>query len=411
MLLLSVAVSAWEKKGEKLCGVSQNVFFATRPSHTWHMSETPETMEEELQELPERPLEAPEAKLIPIKEIEPLQNVRSVLGDVGGLAESIRVRGLLHPVVVRPAKDSSHGKKYELIVGYRRLAAFQELERTEVPAVIHEANEEEVLAEVISENLQRENPSPMDEARTMQRMIDTFDWSHAQVAQQLGVDRSQVTKRLGLLRLPDKVQQMVAEEKISASHAEVVARLDTPEQQEELAELAVRTEYSVNKLNKYASDIKAKQQTEEMAEVKAPDQDTPMDTPEKVDLVPAEIPHLQLGEMTPAKIRRAELFILLRSANDLELLQWLEEHCSASWDELWEWTGLLDKAEIEHMIQVVVSRWLVAAHRLPTLPIALQEDLGAEATEADLDIPEDLPTMGMNEEDWDEEWEDDEEPF
>lgn len=375
------------------------------------MSEHPVTEEETLQELPERPVEAPEAKLVKVADIEHLQNVRSVLGDVSGLAENVRVRGLLHPVVLRPAQDKSHGKSYELIVGYRRLAAFELLERKEIPAVIHQASEEEVLAEVISENLQRENHSPMDEARTMQRMIDTFDWSHAQVAQQLGVDRSQVTKRLGLLKLPEKVQDMVAEQKISASHAEVVARLDTPEQQEELAELAVRTEYSVAKLNSYASNIKAKQQEEDLAEVQAPDQASPLETPAKVELTATELPRLQLSELTPVQLRRAELFILLRAANDLEMLQWLEEHCGASWDELWEWTGLLDKDGAEEMIRVITKRWLSAAHRLPTLPVALQDELGADTQEAELDIPEDLPTMGLNEEDWDEEWEDDEEPF
>ena len=368
--------------------------------------------EETLEVLPERLVEEPKAKLVDISDIQPLQNVRSILGDVSSLAENLRVRGLLHPVVLRPSLDKSHGKPYELIVGYRRLEAFRSLERDKIPAVIHDASDQDALAEVISENLQRENHSPMDEARTMQRMIDTFDWSHAQVAQELGVDRSQVTKRLGLLRLPEKVQTMVGEGKLSASHAEVVARLDTPEQQEELAEMAVRLDAPVAKLNSYATKIKTQQHEEEIAEIQPPDEDTPLEVDDSVELVPTELPQLQLGELSVKQQKRAQLFVLLRSANDLEMLQYLEKESSAPWELLWEWTGLLSDDQVEEMIQTMVTRWLQAAHRLPTLPLSLQDDLGGSNPAEPLAMPDELPTMGMSDEDWDEDWDDDnDEPF
>jgi len=376
--------------------------------HIYTMS-AEEVHEDELESLPDRPVEAPKAKLVVVDQIQPLQNVRSVLGDVAGLAENIRVRGLLHPVVLRPSIDPSHGKPYELIVGYRRLEAFRSLGRAEIPAVIHNASDQEVLAEVISENLQRENHSPMDEARTMQRMIETFDWSHAQVAQQLGVDRSQVTKRLGLLKLPEKVQTMVDEKKLSASHAEVVARLDTPEQQEELADLAVRLDAPVAKLNSYASKMKAQQQEEELSDIQPPDQDDPLEEPEVVVLQPTDLPHLEVGDLTGAQASRAGLFVLLRSANDLEMLQYLEAECGTNWDQLWEWTGLLSEEQVDQMTKTMIRRWLGAAHRFPTLPLSLQDELGGAGEP--LSMPEDLPDMGVGpEDDWDEDW-DEEDPF
>ena len=89
-----------------------------------------------------------------------------------------------------------------------------------------------------------------------QRMIDLFGLSHREVAARLGMSKSQVTKRLGLLKLPEKVQTMVGEGQISASHAEVIARLERPESQEELADLAVKSEAPVSKLNGYATKIK-----------------------------------------------------------------------------------------------------------------------------------------------------------
>lgn len=389
--------------------------------HNKAMSEeNPATEEETLEELPERPVEVPQAKLVRIDQIQLLENVRSVLGDVDGLAENIRVRGLLHPVVLRPAADRSHRKPYELVVGYRRLAAFQQLEREEIPAIIHQANEEELLAEVISENLQRENPSPIDEARAMQRMIDTFDWSHAQVAQQLKVDRSQVTKRLGLLRLPDKVQGMVSEGQLSPSHAEVVARLDNQESQVELAELAVRKETPVSKLHSYATKIKERENQdirEEDPETAQEDPTKPLDTVDDSQVV--DLPALQVkAELSPEELLRADLYILLRSANDFEMTQVLAEKYGVTQNELWDWIGSLTDDQVLEMRTTMIRRWLGAAHRFSTLPVDLQGDLGegtssmSESPEPEIPVePENDPVDLEGLEDWDEEWDDDGEPF
>ena len=364
----------------------------------------PQDDPEEAVALPDHPYEKPDIREIPLTDIQPLENVRSATDPPEALTENIRVHGLLHAIVVRPAADKSHRKPFELIVGYRRLQAFQKLGWSTIPASVHPANDQEVLAELISENLQRENPSPIDEARVMQRMIETFNWSHAQVAAQLGVDRSQVTKRLGLLKLPDKVQTMVSEGQLTASHAEVVARLDSSEQQQELADLAVRLDTPVSKLNNYASKIKAEQHEEEMAEVQPPDQDTPLegDSPE---LVAVELPNLETAELKGKQRNQALLYVLLRSANDVEMLQWLESSCGADYGQLWEWVLMLSADQVDEMTTVMTRRWLGAAHRFPTLPNALVTSLSGGSVPA----VQSAPAEPLEAEEWDEDEEWDEE--
>lgn len=363
--------------------------------------------EEEEVSLPDHPYEPPVIEEIPLSDIQLLDNVRSVDEPPEALTENIRVQGLLHPIVVRPAANKTHGKPYELIVGYRRLKAFETLGWETIPASVHDASDQQVLAELISENLQREDPSPLDEAKVMQRMIDTFGWSHSQVAAQLGVDRSQVTKRLGLLRLPEKVKDMVAEGSLTASHAEVVARLDSPDQQEELAELAVRLDTPVAKLNNYASKIKAEQQEEEISEIEAPDQGTPMEQNDdsEAELIAVDLPRLEVRELQGSELRQAELYMILRSSNDVEMLEWLESECGADYSSLWEWVLLLDDAQLDHMISVMTRRFLGAAHRFPTLPSSLTRALGGGQTPGVYDAPQ----VEIEEEDFEDDWDDEDE--
>jgi len=338
--------------------------------------------------LPDKPVVQPDAQLIALDQIHELDNSRSELGEVGSLAENIRVRGLLHPVVVRPAADPSHGLKYELVVGYRRKAAFEALEREEIPAIVHAATDEEVLAELLSENFERENPAPLDEARTMKRMIDLFGWSHRQVAAHLGLSKSQVTKRLGLLKLPEKVQVMMGEGKITASHAEVIARLDNPDSQEELAELAVKKNAPVEKLNGYASKIKERDDERLEAddpEAKEDDAAQPLDSLTVEDVVP--ITRLIVkDDLDSDDFARAQLYMLLRSANDQEMLDTLQEQYGVAFAHLWEWVEALDDQQVSELIETMLRRWLAAAHRYPTFPESLKQRYGAG--ESDLTNPD-----------------------
>lgn len=351
--------------------------------------EGPEPDAEEVQ-LPARPVVAPQSKLVALDTIHELENVRAsiAMDSVSALAESIRVTGLLQPVVLRPSPpEATHGKTYELIVGYRRLAAFRLLEEPEIPAIVHDAGDEDLLTEMITENLQREDFSPMDEARAMQRLIATFGWTHAQVAAKLGVHRTQVTKRLGMLDLPAKVVTLLEEEKITPSHAEVIASMPTEDAQEELAELAVRTSAPVAKLASYASKIKADEDAVSVDE-EVVDESTPLETLSADEAV--VLPHLVLREdLTELDLARLRLYAQLRAFNDTEMLEYLDERLMVPLDALWDWVVGLDADDVAQMIDTMTIRWVTAAHRLSTLPEELRRAVGAgESTGGrDLDLP------------------------
>lgn len=372
------------------------------------------TSEQEEVRLPDKEQGPIRVEEIPLDEIQELENSRTQLGSVDDLAENIRVRGLLHPVGVRPAQRKDHDRKYELVVGYRRLAAFRKLERTTVPAIIHQADDQELLADLISENLQREDHTPLDEALVMQRMKETFGWSHAQIAAHLSVDKSQVTKRLGLLKLPEKVQTMVGEGQLSASHAEVIARLDRPESQEELAELALKTEAPVSKLNGYASKIKERDDEridEDDPEAQSADSAQDLDVLTVDDVV--SMPRLTVKEHLDAEdLARANLLILLRNGFDREMTDFLRVKHGVDFDRLWDWVEQLDAEQIEQMTDVMIRRWLGAAHRYPTFPESLRQRFGAGVSDLldgdEVQLPEGVE--GIKDEwddDWDEDWDED----
>lgn len=353
--------------------------------------------------LPGVPLTAPQGDMIALDDIAELENVRPDLGvdGVAALAESIRVQGLIHPVVLRPAPDwADHGRAYELIVGYRRVNAVRSLRDAglegydHIPAKVHAADEEQALAEMITENLQRENLTPLAEAKAMRRMMDTFGWTQGQVAAHLGVHRTQVVKRLGLLKLAEPVQRYLEEGKITASHAEVVARMDDEDAQAELADLAVRTDASVQKLNAYATKIKqAEIDAEEAVETPAFGPEQPLELAPEPGPV-TDLPRLQVREdLGEVDLARAELFVLLRAANDLEMVRTLEDRYGVTRTDQWWWITQLSEAQVDELRRTLLVRWLQAPHRFPTLPDDLISDLGeGQATGAPaLLLSDDLP--------------------
>jgi ParB family chromosome partitioning protein len=137
------------------------------------------------------------------------------------LAQSLRTSGLLQPVVVRPAGDAG----YELIAGERRCRAAERLGWQEISAVVRDVDDRTLLALALVENLQRDELSPMDEARAYQRLMAEFAASHADIAELVGKERSTVANALRLLKLPQAVQQMLHDGKISTGHARALLQL------------------------------------------------------------------------------------------------------------------------------------------------------------------------------------------
>jgi ParB family chromosome partitioning protein len=183
---------------------------------------------------------------LPIQDIRPnpLQPRRDV--DPTALEElksSIKQAGLLQPVVVRPA-PGGHGV-FELIAGERRLRACQALGWEKIPAVRRDVDDRTVLTLALIENLQRDDLSPVDEARGYERLIAEFELTQQDVADAVGRDRSTVANALRRLKLPDAVLQMLHDAQLSVGHARALLALDDPRTATTLAREAVAQGLSV----------------------------------------------------------------------------------------------------------------------------------------------------------------------
>lgn len=156
------------------------------------------------------------------------------------LAASIRSKGVLQPVLVR-----RQGAGYELIAGERRLRAARRAGMTTIPALVRDASNEELVELALIENEQRVELNPIESARSYARMIEEFNLSQIELADVLGRDRSTVANLLRLLRLPDKVQKLVREKRLSMGHARALVAVDDAVRCVAIAERAARLGLSV----------------------------------------------------------------------------------------------------------------------------------------------------------------------
>ena len=161
------------------------------------------------------------------------------------LVSSIKQAGLLQPVVVRRANG---GGGYELIAGERRLRACQQLGWERIPAVQRDADDRTLLTLALIENLQRDDLSPVDEARGYERLIAEFNLAQQDVADAVGRDRSTVANALRLLKLPEGVLQMLHEGNLSVGHGRALLALEDPRVVTNLAREAVAQGLSVREV-------------------------------------------------------------------------------------------------------------------------------------------------------------------
>jgi ParB family chromosome partitioning protein len=156
------------------------------------------------------------------------------------LVNSLRSVGLLQPIVVR-----AYGSGYQLIAGERRWRAAQRLGWHKIPAVVKEADDRTLLTLALIENIQRDNLSPIEEARSYQRLCDEFQASQTDVAGLVGRDRSTVANALRLLKLPAEVLSMVDDGRLSEGHARALLGLSDSAQIIRVAKDAVAGAWSV----------------------------------------------------------------------------------------------------------------------------------------------------------------------
>lgn len=170
--------------------------------------------------------------LCPVEEIHPSPHQprqHFPEGTLEELAQSIREKGLIQPVVLRRSASGA----YELIAGERRWRAAQRAGLTEVPAIVRQADEDEVLEMALVENLQREDLNPVEEAQAYRLLLDRTDLSQEALAGRIGRSRVAVANALRLLALPEEAIQALRDGTLSAGHARAIltvtgdaARLD-----------------------------------------------------------------------------------------------------------------------------------------------------------------------------------------
>lgn len=157
------------------------------------------------------------------------------------LADTIRVHGVIVPLIVRPRPAGG----YFLIAGERRWRAAQRAGLHEVPVVVQDVTETTALERALVENLQRADLGPLEEATAYQRLVDEHDLSHEDIAERVGKDRSTITNAIRLLKLPGPVRQLVEDDKLSMGHARALLGLEDAPAIERAARQVVDKQLSV----------------------------------------------------------------------------------------------------------------------------------------------------------------------
>jgi len=164
------------------------------------------------------------------------------------LADSIRVEGVLQPLVVRPLVGHLP-QRYEIIAGERRWRAAQLAGLASVPAVVRQADDDTALAQALVENIQREDLNPVEQARGIQRLVHEFGLTHQQAAARLGRSRDTVTHLLRILKLDPEVLQHIEKDALSLGHAKLLVG-QSAAWQRFLAQETLRDGLSVRQLEK-----------------------------------------------------------------------------------------------------------------------------------------------------------------
>lgn len=168
------------------------------------------------------------------------------------LADSIREKGILQPVLVR-----SKGTGFELVAGERRWRAAQQAGLHEVPAILRELDDREMLEAAVIENVQRDDLNPVEEARSYQRLTAEFAMTQEDLAKAIGKSRVAITNSMRLLKLPADVLRMIEHQEIAAGHGRALLGLESAASQIALAREAAKKALSVRDIEKRVKHLLA----------------------------------------------------------------------------------------------------------------------------------------------------------
>jgi len=166
------------------------------------------------------------------------------------LSESIKQFGLLQPILVQDRKDY-----YEIIAGERRWRAAKLAGLKEVPVIIKNLTEQEIVEIALIENIQREDLNPIEEAQAYKKLLEEFNLKQDEVAERVSKSRTAVTNSMRLLKLSDEVQRMVIDEMISTGHARALLAVSDPEEQYLLAQRIFDEKLSVREIEKIVKNM------------------------------------------------------------------------------------------------------------------------------------------------------------
>jgi ParB family chromosome partitioning protein len=169
------------------------------------------------------------------------------------LAESIKEKGLLQPLIVSPSIIPG---EYELVAGERRYRASYIAGLTEVPVLVRSVTDKERAQISLIENLQREDLNPIEEAKAYQRIIQEFNLTQEELSKLIGKDRSVIANSLRILTLPDFIQDMIAEGIISSGHARTLASIQEEDKLKEITERIQKEKLTVREVEKIVQDWK-----------------------------------------------------------------------------------------------------------------------------------------------------------
>ncbi len=223
------------------------------------------------------------------------------------LSDSIRGQGILQPLLVRPSKAG-----YELIAGERRLRASKIAGLKQVPVILRDISDFEMLELSIIENVHRQNLNPMEEADAYQRLIDEFNFSQEKIAERVGKSRSAVANLLRLHRLPAPIKADLSDGIISTGHARALLGLDNARQQETVWKTIVSTQLSVRETEALIKRIKADTPPR-------PDKRRPKE-PHILNLITALSDQLQTKVNITRKGDKGKFEIRFNNADDFERL-------------------------------------------------------------------------------------------
>lgn len=171
--------------------------------------------------------------------------------NLNELAQSIKNNGIIQPIIVR-----GNNNRYEIVAGERRWRAAQKAGLQKVPVVVKDVTDDKLLELALIENIQRQELNAVEEAKAYRKLVETIGLTQEMIADRVGKNRTVITTYLRLLKLPQEVQKLIEEEKISAGHGRALLMTDDAEAQKRIANMIVEMSLSVREAEKAVKRVK-----------------------------------------------------------------------------------------------------------------------------------------------------------